>query len=301
MKNINNNRLDEMEVFTQVIDQGNFSKAARRLQMDPSSISKLILRLETRLGVRLMHRTTRKIVLTEEGKLFYHKVVRIIADLKEAEGSLLSHRSPSGKVRITCSIPFALHQLIPILPGIMNANPSIQVILLTTDVVVDLLAEQCDLAIRIGKLADSSLKVRKLAESKMILVASPQYLKRYGKPQKPSDLKNHSCLNFYGHPELNKWSFKNKKMHIEREFESPFSADNGESIAKMVLSGGGIARLSAFMVRESINQGKLFPLLEDQNYGEWQPIYLVHPGYIPARVKWVIDFIFDKLGGKRFA
>lgn len=295
-----NNRLNEMEIFSQVIGSGNFSNAARRLNMDPSSISKLISRLENRLGVRLLHRTTRKVVLTEEGNYFYHKVVRILADIQEVEGSLISHHPPRGKVRITCSVPFALHQLIPILPEFARLYPSVQIILLSTDAVVDLLAERCDIAIRIGKLADSTLKMRKLAESKMILVASPKYLKRHSFPKTPSDLEKHICLNFYGHPELNLWPFKNKKFSEEWCAESPFSADNGESIVKMVLSGGGIARLSAYMVRENINQGKLIPLLQDQNFGEWQQIYLLHPGHLSTRVKYVIDFIFKKLGGKRF-
>lgn len=298
MKDLNNNRISEMEIFSHVVDSGNFSEAARRLQMDPSSISKLILRLETRLGVRLMHRTTRKVVLTEEGERFYHKVVRILADIKEAEGSLTSQ--PKGKVRITCSVPFALHQLIPILAEFTFLHPNIEITLLSTDAVVDLLQERCDIAIRIGKLSDSSLKMRKLAESKMILVASPKYLKRHGIPRNLSDLEKHSCLNFYGHPELNRWPFKNKKATWEWYAKNSFSADNGESIAKMVLSDGGIARLSAFMVREHITQGKLTPLLEQHNFNEWQPIYLLHPGHISARVKCVIDFIFNKLGDKHF-
>jgi DNA-binding transcriptional LysR family regulator len=226
--------------------------------------------------------------------------VRILADIDEAEGSLISHHSPKGKVRITCSVPFAIHQLIPTLPEIAGSQPQIEIILLSTDSVIDLLAERCDIAIRIGKLTDSSLKVRKLAESKMILVAAPNYLKQHGIPQKPSDLEKHICLNFYGHPELNRWPFKNKKRSSEWPAKGSFSADNGESIGKMVLSGGGIARLSAFMVRENINQDKLIPLLQNQNLGEWQQIYLLHPGHISARVKCVVDFIFAKLGGKRY-
>lgn len=287
-----------MEIFSHVVDSGNFSEAARRLHMDPSSVSKIILRLETRLGVRLMHRTTRKVVLTEEGEHFYHKVIRILADIKEAEASLKSQ--PKGKVRITCSIPFALHQLIPVLAEFTHLHPNIEIILLTTDVVVDLLVERCDIAVRIGKLPDSSLKMRKLAESKMILVASPKYLKHYGTPQKLEDLKKHICLNFYGHPELNRWPFKNKKATWEWDAKDSFSADNGESIAKMVLSGGGIARLSAFMIRENITQGKLIPLLENHRYDEEQSIYLLHPGHVSARVKCVIEFIFNKLGDKHF-
>jgi DNA-binding transcriptional LysR family regulator len=298
MKSSDNNRIHEMEIFAQVVDSGNFSEAARSLNMNPSSISKLILRLETRLGIRLLHRTTRKVVLTEDGERFYHRVVRILADIKEAEAALRSQ--PTGKVRITCSIPFALHQLIPILADFTHANPAIEIILLTTDTVVDLLAERCDIAIRIGSLADSALKMRKLAQSKMLVVAAPQYLQRHGIPRKLTDLAHHTCLNFYNHPELNRWPFQDNKTPWQWTAKQSFSADNGESIVKMVQAGGGIARLSAFMVRESISQGTLVPLLEDYNLGEWQPIYLLHHGHLAARVKCVIDFIFKQLGGKHF-
>lgn len=300
MKTHSYDRFIDMEIFVQVVESGNFSEAARLLDMDPSSISKLISRLENRLSVRLMNRTTRKVVLTEEGRLYYDRSIRILADIKEAEGLLVSnHNNPKGKVRITCSVPFALHQLIPIMPDLTYLNPNIDIILLSTDAVVDLVAERCDLAIRIGKLQDSTLKVRKLAESKMIIVAAPHYLKRYGIPKKTTDLKKHICLNFYGHSALNHWPFKNKTSKPCYN-NSSFCADNGESISAMTLAGGGIARLSAYMVRSNINEGKLIPVLEEQNLGEWQQIYLLHPGHISARVKFVIDFIFDKLGGKRF-
>lgn len=297
MKNYQN-RFTELEVFSQVVESGNFSEAARRLDMAPSSVSKLILRLEMRLGARLLNRTTRKVLLTEEGEQFYHKITRILADIKEAETALTA--LPKGKVRITCSVPFALHQLIPILPTFNRLHPDIEIHLLSTDAVIDLLQERCDIAIRIGKLTDSSLKMRKLAQSKMIVVAAPKYLKEKGIPNKIIDLESHICLNFYGHPEINRWQFKYKKENIFWNSEGSFSADNGESIAKMVLAGGGIARLSAFMVREDIQKGRLVPLLENLNNGEWQPIYLLHAGHLSTRVKIVVDFIFEKLGGKVF-
>lgn len=299
MKIRNTNRLNEMEIFKQVINSGSFSAAAKFLQMCPSAISKIILRMENRLGVKLVNRSTRKLVLTQEGEFYYQKTLKLLLELDEIDHAIHS-QSTQGKVRMTCSIPFALHQFIPLLPQFSAVHPGIEIVLLGSDSIVDLFSHRCDIAIRIGNLADSTLKMRKLAESKMILVASPLYLQQRNSPNTFMDLKDHICLNFLGHPELNKWSFKYKNDLSHWNAQSFFSADNGESILKMVESGGGIARLSAFMVRDKINSGALIPLLENYNSGEWQSIYLLHLGKPAARVRKVIDFIFEKLGKKRF-
>jgi DNA-binding transcriptional LysR family regulator len=294
-------RLGEMEIFIQAADSSNFSHTAERLGLSPSSISKLISRLESRLGVRLMNRTTRKMTLTEEGELYYHRAIRILADVDETEGLICSNQNnPQGKVRITCSAPFAYHQIIPLLPELTNVNPNIEITLLSTDQVTDLLKERCDIAIRIGHLQDSSLKARKLAETKRLLVASKNYLEQYGIPKHPNKLKDHICLNFHAHSVLNEWRFQKSGAQVRLDAKGPFNADNGESLRIMALSGGGIARLSAFIVRKDIKECKLVVLLQDWNPGEFHPIYLLHTGHVSARVKFVIDYIFEKLGGMRF-
>lgn len=291
------NSLSDVEMFVKVAASGNFSEAAKVLNMAPSSISKFMIRLEKRLGVRLMHRTTRRVVLTSEGQLYYHRGIRILADINETERLMSAHQKlPAGKVRITCSVPFSLHQLIPILPGLNAINPNIEITLQSTDAIVDLLAERCDIAIRIGKLRDSTLKARKLATSKMIIVASPEYLKKYGTPKKETDLVKHQCLNFYGNPGLNRWLFKKNAWTAT----GLFSGDNGESIRAMALASGGIARLSAYMIGNDIKEGRLIPLLQKSQANYFQEIYLLHAGNISARVKFVIDYIFKKLGDKVF-
>lgn len=292
-----NNRFHEIAVFAQVVESGNFTKAADILEVDPSTISKLMHRLERRINARLIQRNTRKLTLTQEGSAYYQRVKQILSDLNAAEEVLGATSEPQGQVRLTCSIPFALHQLIPLLPTFNKQYPKIKITLLTTDKVVDLLASQCDLAIRIGNLKDSNLKVRKLTESKMLYVASPKYLKRYGVPVVPADLNHHMCLNIFGHRGLNTWLFKNATRFIE---ESAFSADTGESILKMAIAGGGIARLSAYMVNEAIQKGTLVRLLEDCNRQDWQKVYILHPDNIARRVKVFIEFLFTQFQGSYF-
>jgi len=294
-------RLADMQIFTLVAEVGSFSQVARQLNMAPSSISKLIARLETRLRIRLMHRTTRKIILTEEGQVYYQRALGILADIEEAESLVTSRlKRPRGRVRITCCVPFSLHQLIPLFPELMSRYPEIEIDLISTDNVLDLLETRCDIAIRIGPLPDSSLKMRKLAESKMLLVATPDYLKRFGYPLKPQDLVNHRRLNFSNNSGLNRWLFANQAESLEWPAKGTWSANDGESIRAMVLAGGGIGRLSAFMIRNDIDQGKLMTLLDDWNPDDKQSIYLLHLGHPSARVEAVIDYLHEKLAGKNF-
>lgn len=293
--------LTELEIFIAIAESGNFTIAAERLNMNPSSISKFMTRLEQRLGVRLMQRTTRNALLTEEGEFYLQRGNRLLADLIETEGLLTEkQRLPRGEVRITCSVPYSLHQIIPLLPLLHQLNPHIRITLLSTDAVVDLLAERCDIAIRIGKLQDSSLKARRIASSKLMVVAAPDYLKKYGAPTTPADLSQHHCLNFHGHPELNQWQFKKNAKPNVWLANGTFSAENGESVRAMVLAGGGIAQLSAFMISKDIAEGKLIPILESYQANRYQEIYMLHAGQVAARVRYVMDFIVNVFADKIF-
>ncbi len=144
------------------------------------------------------------------------------------------------------------------------------------------------------------VKARKLADTKRILVASPNFLKRYGAPTHPNDLQEHICLNFHAHSVLNDWRFQKSGTKIRLDANGPFNADDGESLRIMALSGGGIARISAFIVNRDIKKHQLQPLLQDWHPGEFHPIYLLHAGNVAARVKCVIDYLFEKMGGMRF-
>jgi len=190
------NRAGEMEIFVRVVELGGFSRAAAAANMTPSAVSKLIARLEGRLGARLLNRSTRQLQITPEGCAFYERAIRILADLEEAERAAGEGEQPVGRVRINTSASYATHILAPILPRFLALHPGITLDIVQTDMVVDLLAERMDVAVRAGPLKSSTLVARKLGETGMIIAAAPDYLQRCGVPQTITDLKNHNRLGF---------------------------------------------------------------------------------------------------------
>ncbi len=176
------NRTNEMDVFVSVVEQGGFSAAARACRMTPSAVSKLVSRLEARLGARLVNRSTRAFQLTPEGSTFYERATRILADIMEAERSAGAGEQPVGRIRLNTSKSYATHVLAPILPDFLDRHPGVTLELVETDMVIDLLAERTDVAVRAGPLKSSSLVARKLGDTAMTIVAAPAYLSRFGEP-----------------------------------------------------------------------------------------------------------------------
>ncbi len=196
MARLDVNRSGEIEVFARVVELGGFSAAARAFRMTPSAVSKLVARLEARLGVRLVNRSTRKLQLTAEGAAFYERGVRILSDIDAAEQEASAGAAPRGRLRINSSVAFGYGFLMPLMPGFLEAHPGVSVDITLTDTVVDLLEERADVAIRVGPLRDSSLMTRKLGESRNVVVASPDYLARHGVPRTIDDLMQHNRLGF---------------------------------------------------------------------------------------------------------
>jgi DNA-binding transcriptional LysR family regulator len=190
------NRSGEMEVFVRVVDLGGFSPAARAANMTPSAVSKLITRLEARLGARLLNRSTRQLQITPEGCAFYERATRILADLDEAERAAGAGEQPVGRVRINTSASYATHILAPLLPQFLALHPGVTLDIVQTDAVVDLLAEGADVAVRAGPLKSSSLVARKLGETALTIVAAPSYLERCGEPRTIAELERHNRLGF---------------------------------------------------------------------------------------------------------
>ena len=170
------NRSGEMEVFIRAVELGGFSPAARALRMTPSAVSKLVARLEKRLGARLVNRSTRKLLLTAEGQAFLERAHRILADLDEAERTVATGAVPRGLVRVNCNVPFGLHGLLPLIPRFTATHPEVRLDIVLTDQVVDLMDERADVAIRVGPMRASQLMARKLGQSRMVVVAAPAYL-----------------------------------------------------------------------------------------------------------------------------
>ncbi|MDJ0683695.1 MAG: LysR family transcriptional regulator [Alphaproteobacteria bacterium] len=291
--------INEMQVFARVVDSGGFSSAARSLNLSPSAVSKQITRLEDRLGVRLLTRTTRRLNLTEEGDAFYHRVKRILADIDEAEQAIsISKGAPRGHLRVTSSVAFGENQLAPLLLEFLDRYPEITFELVLSDGIIDLVEEGIDVAIRQGKLSNSAMVARKLADIRRRIVAAPAYIEKFGLPESPDDLHQHNCLGFAGHPYLNDWPFKfpdGRRQTVRAT--GNFYANNGESIYDLLMAGLGIARAAEFMVGHHIREGSLVEVLPEFLEDELTPIHAVYPDprHLSPKTRAFIDYMVEKL------
>jgi DNA-binding transcriptional LysR family regulator len=297
MSRLEVNRSGEMEVFARVVELGGFSSAARACRMTPSAVSKLIARLEARLGARLVNRSTRKLLLTPEGCDFYERATRILADLEEAERNASTGEQPAGRIRVNTSASYGTHVLAPALPAFLARHPGVTLDIVQTDLVIDLLAERTDVAVRAGPLKSSSLVARKLGETPMRIVAAPSYLEKFGEPKTIADLEGHNRLGFGYARTLEGWPLRDKGETVIVPMVGRVQASDGEALRHLVLSGVGLARLAAFTVRNDIEAGRLLPVLEQYNPGDREPfhaIYVGQGGPLPSRVRALLDFLAER-------
>lgn len=288
------NRAREMEVLVQVVEAGGFSAAARAARLTPSAVSKLVSRLEARIGARLLNRTTRKLALTAEGQVFYDRARGILADIDEAERTAAG-AAPRGRVRINSTVAFGLFHVIPSVPVFVERHPDIALDLILTDAVIDLLDEGVDIAIRVGPLRGGNLMARRLGSSRMVVVGSPAYLARRGVPTTLETLADHDLIGFNFVHKRSVWPFKGARGE-ERAFqvEGKVTASDGESARALAVAGAGVTRLARFHVAADIAAGRLTPILEDINPGDAEDIHAVYVGHrsvLPSRVRAVIDFL----------
>ncbi len=297
MSRLDVNRSGEMEVFTRVVELGGFSMAARAFRMTPSAVSKLVARLEARLGVRLINRSTRKLQLTPEGTAFYERALRILDEIAIAEREAAVGATPSGLLRVNTSVPFGLHHLLPLLPAFAKRYPDIKVDVTLTDLVVDLLEQRADIAIRVGPMRESRLLARKLGESRMVIVASPAYLAERGVPKTPDDLRSHNLLDFSFGKWKSGWPFRLQDGETITVMPSGNAlVSDGEAMHRIARAGMGLARLARFHVEADIVAGRLVPVLDDFNPGDIEPIHAVfvgHGGQLPARVRAFLDYMAE--------
>ncbi|MDB5632573.1 MAG: LysR family transcriptional regulator [Tardiphaga sp.] len=297
MARLDINRSGEMEVFARVVELGGFSAAARAFRMTPSAVSKLVARLEARLGVRLISRSTRKLQLTPEGTAYYDRSIRILDDINTAEHEAAIGATPRGRVRVNTSVPFGLHWLLPLLPGFLKLHPGVSIDVSLTDTVVDLLEERADIAIRVGPLRESRLLARKLGESRTVVVAAPAYLAEHGTPRTPADLGKHNMLGFCFSRQVEGWRFRDVKGGIVTVPPAGNAlVSDGEAMQRLAVAGAGLARLARFHVDHDIEAGRLVPVLEDFNPGDLEAIHAVflgHGGQLPARVRAFLDYLVE--------
>ncbi|WP_407036262.1 LysR substrate-binding domain-containing protein [Facivitalis istanbulensis] len=293
-------RARSLALFACVLAEGSFSAAGRTLGLTPSAVARAIDRIEARLGVRLLLRSTRALTLTAEGQAYLLAARRILADLDDAEQQIADQGAPRGRLRISAALSHGRLCIVPLLGDFARAYPHILIDVALTDALVDVAGGQADVAIRFGPLADSGLTARKLGESRRVIVASPDYLARAGTPQIPEDLHAHNCLSFNFRRAEPIWPFRRDGRDCALSVEGGIVANNGETLGQLAAAGVGITRVGCFSVAAEIADGRLVPLLEAYNPGDVELIHAVFVGgsTMPARVRVFVDFLAERMGGR---
>lgn len=288
-----------LALFVRVVQDGSFSAAARFLGVMPSSISRQVSQLESDLGTRLFHRTTRRQHLTEAGEIYFQHAQRIVADLDAARLAVSQLAdTPSGSLNVAIEPDFANTHLAPILADFLSQYPEIQIQFLMNSKLIDLIDSGVDIAIRIGELDDSSLFVRKIGNYQSLICASPGYLKQHGTPAHPDELLTHSCLSFNIQPKKIYWGFELEGEKKNIEITGKIKANNLIFLKKAALSDLGIINLPLWMVQDEIKQKRLVPLLEDFTMSDSNtPIHAVfaHNRHLAPKVRAFIDFLVERL------
>ncbi|MGE5475809.1 MAG: LysR family transcriptional regulator [Bacteroidales bacterium] len=287
-----------MAVFARVVDAGGISAAARDLRLSKSAVSKQLAALEDRLGARLLQRTTRRMSLTEAGAGFLEHCRRVVAEAEAAESAVGALQAePRGTLRINAPMTFGTMHLAAAMPDFMARYPQLTVNLSLNDRLVDLLEEGYDVAVRIGRLADSSLVARKLAPARRVIVAAPSYLDRRGRPQSLAELAGHDVLSYSYISAADEWTFLGPGGEESVRVEPRLSANNGEILLAACLAGTGIAAVPTFISGPSLRAGtlvRLLPQYESAGLG----IHAVWPTarHLSAKVRAFVDFLAERFG-----
>ncbi len=286
---------EEMAIFVAVVESGSFSRAAEQLGQANSAISRTVKRLENKLEVSLLNRTTRHLSLTEEGNRFFRRAQQILQDMAMAENELLeSRRAPKGLLRVDAATPVVIHLLTPLIKPFRERYPDVEISLVSSETFINLIERKVDVAIRVGTLSDSSLRARPLFNSYRRLVASPEYLKRAGMPPNAQALRHHACLGFSEPIVLNRWPLAQGDGQL-MEIEPELSSNSGETLKQLCMLGNGIACLADFMVDKEIAEGTLVEVLKDCVLPLEVPISAVYYSdrAVSTRIRTFIDFLSE--------
>lgn len=289
--------LEELQAFVVVIDTGSITAAAVRLGQTTSGISRALRRLEGKLGTTLLHRTTRRLALTEEGVMFLQHARDVIRAVEHAEEQVaLRHDQPCGRLRVNAASSFMQHVIVPLIPDFRRRYPQIMLELNSDDVIIDLLEQHTDVAIRIGALKDSSIHARPLGATRLRVLASPDYLRRRSTPMSVGDLALHTCLGFTQAGWLNHWPLRDGDRGFY-PIAPALSSSNGETLRQLALRGEGIVRLSDFMTHEDLAAGRLIQVLEHETVDVRMPINAVYYRHtaLAARISCFLDFLSEKI------
>lgn len=290
--------LSGMELFIKVVEAKSFTEAAKLLGITPSAVSKQISRLEDRLGVQLLNRTTRRIALTDVGAAYYERCVRIMAEVEEAEALVSNlYTKPRGLLRV--SVPVILGQLhfAPAVPLFLKQYPEVQLELIMNDRYVNPIEEGFDLVIRIDEMPDSSMVARHLAPNRRVVCGAPAYFEAHGTPETPEDLMRHNCLTYGPHYPHKEWFFKTGETRRAVRVAGNFQTNNAQALRMAALGGLGIALLPTFIVGADLRQGLLRPVLS-QYVSSDTAIYAVYPHsrHLSPKVRAFVDFMAQRFG-----
>jgi len=292
-------RAAEMTAFVRSVDDGGFSAAARELGLTPSALSKLVTRLEDRLGARLLQRTTRRLQLTPEGEAFYVRSRRILADMDEAEAEVVAAGvRPTGLLRLHCGSAFGMHQLAPAIPLFLERYAGVELDITISDEPLVGLGEGVDLAIRIGALDESSMVARRICNLERVICAAPSYLERCGTPRTPDELQQHNCLWITSLPVLRRWPFDTDDGIRVVHIDGNVVANNAETVLQLAMAGVGITRLTDVIVGDAIGRGELIPILSEWHHVEPVPLYATYPSgrNLSPKIRVMVDFLVEQFG-----
>lgn len=287
-----------MILFVRTVEQGSFSAAARALSLSPSAVSRQIAALEDHLGVRLLNRSSRRVTLTEEGRTFHERCLRIVAEIDDAQAQM-AHMAQhvQGTLRVTATVAFAKAHLLPLFPEFLKSYPELALHLELTDRLVDLAEEGVDVAIRFTEqVEDESLVARRLVHNHRVVVAAPSYLALHGTPRTPEDLLSHNCLRMYAVSSFNDWEFANADGSRVLEVRGNFETNSADAVYHAALAGLGVARLSLYLVRADLEAGRLVRLLPAYTH-EKADILAVYPHRrnLSPKVRAFVDFLVERL------
>jgi DNA-binding transcriptional LysR family regulator len=295
------NRAGEMQVFVFAAELKSFSAAGRKLKLSPSAVSKLVTRLEDRLGTRLVVRSTRMLQLTPEGETYLARAARILAEIADTEEIVAGggRALPRGPLSVNASVAFGERYVLPLTGEFQRLFPDVQLDITLTDDTVDLIRERVDVAIRHGPLRDSSLMARKLGQTRQVVIASPAYIASRGRPATPADLERHNCINFNFRRSVEGWTFRDPESGKIDVYpvSGSLKANSGSIIRQFCLDGLGIGRVGRFHVEPDLKAGRLVPVLEDYNPEDIEEIHAVYAGHehLAVRIRAFIDFIAERL------
>jgi DNA-binding transcriptional LysR family regulator len=291
-------QLEDMQVFVRVVEAGSITKAASQLSLAKSAVSKRLSDLESRLGSKLINRTTRTSSMTETGNQYYQRVKLVLGDIDSLNGDIACTRKVlSGSLKLAVPLSFGIAHLTPAIDEFMRQHPDLEIELDFSDRKVDIIEGGYDLAFRIGSLKDSSLKARQITPIKHAICASPDYLERQGTPTTPAQLKTHKILKHVGWPlaGLPLWDKAGHKHLVN--VESHLITNNGDAMMQLALSGHGIIMLPTFFVWEALAKGDLIPILENYSMAN-SHAYAIYPAtrFLPFKVRSLIDFLIARFG-----